>query len=352
MNPSTPDRQVFSSLQNRILTHWHEARQILDGQMPPPRTAIVYPTYVCNQNCLWCEYGEDNTDFHTMMPTERLRALMWDLRALGVRAVEFCGGGEPTLHPALAPLVREMKERGMSTGVLTNGSRLRGELAEALVDCASYVRVGFDAGTAEKFNEVKRPRTPEARFDAVCDNVRALLALRKERGTNVLISMKIVLDAHNYHEIEPAVDLALELGVDSIQFKAARLTEAELNEAQSAEVQRALESLRAQHPGLPIVGSVEKLNMASQCWLTPLQITVDTLGEVYLCCYFRHRRERHGIGNAFERPLHEIWHGERHREAIRDIRPHECNNLDCRFVHYNRILRDVMVDHDAQFEFI
>ena len=60
---------------------------------------------------------------------------------------------------------------------LHHGTRLRGELAEALVDCASYVRVGFDSADAEMFNRVKRPRTSEASFDGVCDNVAELMAL-------------------------------------------------------------------------------------------------------------------------------------------------------------------------------
>ena len=53
--------EVFDTLQTRILTHWHEAREILERKMPAPRTAIVYPTYVCNQDCLWCEYNAENT---------------------------------------------------------------------------------------------------------------------------------------------------------------------------------------------------------------------------------------------------------------------------------------------------
>ena len=35
------DDKTFDYLQGRIITHWPEARQILDGEMPAPRTAIV-----------------------------------------------------------------------------------------------------------------------------------------------------------------------------------------------------------------------------------------------------------------------------------------------------------------------
>jgi radical SAM protein with 4Fe4S-binding SPASM domain len=346
--------EVFDTLQSRILTHWPEAKSILERKMPAPRTAIVYPTYVCNQDCIWCEYNAENTnkDLDRVMSRDHLFQLVEDLRNLGVLGVEFCGGGEPTLHPNLAELVRDMHAKGQSVGLLTNGTKLKGELASALVDCASYVRVGFDGATPETANAVKRPKTPEARFEAVCRNIAAMIALRNERKAKVKISIKVVLDRNNEHEIERCVQLAIQLQVDSIQFKAARLVASELTEAQSEQVNVTLEELRRRYPGMAVVGGTEKINMTTHCWLTPLQLTVDPMGEVYLCCYYRHRKDRHSIGNCFETPLHDLWYSERHWEAIDGIQPHECNNLDCRFVKYNQIMDEAMVHNDAQFEFI
>lgn len=343
---------VFDFLENRIITHYHAARMILEGEMPAPRTAIVYPTYVCNQNCLWCEYAEDNTAIHSMMSHDQLAGLLGELHALGVRGVEFCGGGEPTLHPSLPGVIREMKSRGLSTGLLTNGTRIKGDLALALADCASYVRVGFDSAHADTFNRVKRPRSPEATFDGVCENVANLIRLRGERGGKVLVSMKVILCADNYHEIGDCVALASQLGVDSIQFKAARLTDRELNADQAAEAMRLITHARERFPGVAVVGSTGKLNITQPCWLTPLQIMIDALGDVFLCCYYRQRRDTHCFGNAFEQPLREVWYSQRHWDAIKSIKPAECNLLDCRFVHYNRIMTELMLERDAQFEFI
>lgn len=344
---------VFEFLQSRILTHYAEAQMIRERQMPAPRTAIVYPTYVCNQDCLWCEYNAENTDVNKIMTRDQLRQIINDLYALGVKGVEFCGGGEPTLHPILAEVVRDMKtNKNMSVGLLTNGAKLKGELASALVDCASYVRVGFDGATKETVERVKRPRTREAGFEAVCENIANMIALRNQRGTEVRISMKVVLDQNNFQELGECVKLAVRLGVDSIQFKAARLVDSELTDAQAAWVNSELEALRKLHPEMAVVGGTDKINMATQCWLTPLQVTIDALGEVFLCCYYRHRKESHSIGNAFQNPLQDLWYSENHWQAIDAIKPHECNNLDCRFVAYNRIMDELMVKNDGQFEFI
>ncbi|GMW01337.1 MAG: hypothetical protein AMXMBFR84_24740 [Candidatus Hydrogenedentota bacterium] len=347
-------KNVFDNLDSRILTHWHEAKMIKDGQMPPPRTAIVYPTYVCNQDCLWCEYNAENTNkqLDRVMSAENLRKLIWDLRDLGVKGIEFCGGGEPTLHPALPALIREMKADGLSIGLLTNGTKLYGELADALVDCASYVRVGFDGATPETANAVKRPRTPEARFERVCQNIKAMVQDRNSKGTDAKISIKVVLDQNNYHEIEPCVQLALDMGVDSIQFKAARLCPSELTDAESDRANAMIDHCKSAYPSMIVVGGTAKINMHTHCWLTPLQVTVDTMGDVYLCCYYRHRKESHTIGNCFETPLKDLWYSDDHWTAINGIKAHECNNLDCRFVRYNQIMDEVMGSSDAQFEFI
>jgi len=352
MNQSDPSGTVFNFLQYRILTHYHEARMIQEGKMPPPRTAIVYPTYVCNQNCTYCEYRCENEDIRAVMPNDKFRQLMKDLRALGVWGTEFCGGGEPALHPLLATIIREARADGMRLGLLTNGTKCYGDLAEALVDCASYVRIGFDGATAETHERVKRPKHPDATFENVCRNVRNMVALRNARKSPLRISMKVLLDATNYHEIEDCVKLAIELAVDSIQFKAARLCPTELDPNQTEEARNIILDVRRKYPQLPVVGSVEKMNMTNQCWLTPLQIMVDPLGDVYLCCYYVHRKKSHTIGNAFEQPLQDIWYSERHWEAIRAINPHECNNLDCRFVHYNEIMTRLLLDEEGQLEFI
>lgn len=343
---------VFDFLQNRILTHYPAAQMLREGKMPAPRTAIVYPTYVCNQNCRWCEYAADNRDIHTIMPAEKLRALMDDLYALGVRGVEFCGGGEPTLHSALPEVIREMKAKGMSSGLLTNGTRLKGQLAEAVVDCSSYARVGFDGADAETMQRLKRPVSSDVGFHAVCENVERLVALRNARKTGLVISMKTILTADNYTQVEACVELALRLGVDSIQFKAARLCDSELDAEQAQDVHRQIALARERYPEIPIVGGAEKLAMTRQCWLTPIQIMVDAVGDVFLCCYYRHRKETHTIGNCFQTPLRDVWYGARHWEAIKNIKPHECNLLDCRFVHYNQIMTMLLIENDAQFEFI
>jgi radical SAM protein with 4Fe4S-binding SPASM domain len=111
-------------------------------------------------------------------------------------------------------------------------------------------------------------------------------------------------------------------------------------------------SARATHAPFPVTGSLAKLTMHRQCELTPLQVTIDARGDVFLCCYFTHRRENHRIGNVHERPLAEIWASERHRAAIRGILPGECSKFDCRFVRYHDVLDEWVGAHGDGLKFL
>jgi radical SAM protein with 4Fe4S-binding SPASM domain len=253
----------------------------------------------------------------------------------------------------MTEITRDCQQRGISVGFLTNGTKLYGDLAEAIVDHASYVRIGFDGATEETVHKVKRPRSPEARFDAVCRNLQRMVAMRDERGTKCRISIKVVVDNENCPEVEQCVQLAIDLKADSVQFKAARLCPTELSTEEITEINAVIERCKTQYAGqCAVIGSMSKVDTAKQCWLTPLQLVVDAIGDVYLCCYYRHRKEDHTIGNCFEGNLEEIWYASEHWDKIDGIKPHECNNLDCRFVKYNEIMNTLLVDNDAQFEFI
>lgn len=345
------NRLTFDLFEHRILTHYAAARKILDGETPAPRMAIVYPSYRCNQNCLGCEYSDDVRDLRNLMDSDRLLGLIGALAGIGVEALEFCGGGEPSLHPDLPAAIRAASGLGVRTGLLTNGTMLKGDLRDALLTHASYVRAGIDAATNETYRQVKRPG-PEAGFPVVVDNLRGMVQERNRTGSRLRVSLKFLLSRRNLHEVEPAVALAAELGVDSIQFKALRNHSEELSDAEKEEVTGRIRALAARTPATAVVGSAVRKTIDSRCWLTPLHLVVDALGDVYLCCYFRHRKPTHRIGNAFETPLEQIWSGPTHREAIRGIVPTECNHFDCRFIQYNRLLDAAVREDDGQLSFL
>lgn len=323
----------FSRFDLRVLSHYPQVKEIRRGGFPFPRMAILYPVYGCNLRCVGCEYAAHN-EAPTQLPQERWTSLLDELAQGGTTGVELCGGGEPLLHAGVVDAVVHGARAGLRFGALTNGTCVSDRfLAEALPHFA-YVRVTLDAATPETYARV-RPAPVASPWPAVLDNVRRLLAARRP-GTE--ISLKFLVHRLNRAELLPAVELARALGVDSIQLKAARGDPSALDPEEARAVSADLARARAAAGAFPVLGSLEKLTMQRRCELTPLQTTIDARGDVYLCCYFTHRAERHRIGNVLTQRFAEIWGGPRHAEAIAAIRPEECGRFDCRFVRYHQVL--------------
>ena len=347
--------KVLDYLQLRVLSFYHEALMLRNGQMPVPRMCILYPTYACNHRCIGCDYSDLNRDRKSLTPAE-LEHVIDEVLGLGVSSVEFCGGGEPTLHPALNRAIDRLVENRVAFGLLTNGTNLTDELNERLVSHASYCRVSVEAASREVFERYKRPAGGRTGFDAVLRGIERLVTARRARlGRSALqISYKYSVDLNNYEDVSKAVGLAEALGADSIQFKCIRNVPSEIkDEKLIASLRDGLAEAQRLHPRLSVIEHLEKSYLRKcRCWLSPLQLTIDAYGDVFICCYYRHRREKHRLGNVLERALADIWYSQEHWEKIQQIGLEECNRYDCRFHFYNELMHELVTEDGGQLSFI
>lgn len=342
---------AFDYLETRILSCYAEAKQLRNGEMCRPRMAIIYPTYVCNHRCVGCDYSDQNASQEAQTLSKgQLERVIDQVIEFGIPAVEFCGGGEPLLHPHLDDAVERLCSCGVSVGVLTNGTAVSPLRAQRLTRLCSYIRVSVEAGCAETFERVKRPRSASLGFDQVIQNLSQLLESRREQGSRCQISYKFTVDKNNFEDLEAAIRLAAHLGVDSIQFKSIRNVPSELSIEEKSTLDRRLAELRIQYPGVRILGSLLPYRVSTSCWLSPLNVVIDARGDLYLCCYYRHRRERHRFGNLFSNSLRELWYSDEHREKLRGIRDEECEQYDCRFMRYAETLDKAL--QYGQLEFL
>jgi radical SAM protein with 4Fe4S-binding SPASM domain len=299
--------------------------------------AIIYPMYGCNYSCLGCEYELDNAPGFRRLPNDRFFTLVEELRAFGVEGVEFCGGGEPALHAALTDVSIHANAMGLKLGILTSGTSLSRRFIEEAAPSFSYIRISVDAADDATYR-ITRPTRMQFAWDRLLETIRGLVSVRDNVNPNLEIGLKFTISKNNWLQIEQMVSLAFELRASNAQFKALRLHSSELDAADAGCAQVEIDRLRKKLHPFPVLGRLEKLNMSQKCVLTPLQVTIDAIGDVYLCCYFSHRKESHCIGNVIAHSFKEVWESPRHKEAIANIEAAQCNNLDCRFVRYHDIL--------------
>jgi wyosine [tRNA(Phe)-imidazoG37] synthetase (radical SAM superfamily) len=127
----------------------------------------------CNFTCAYCPYGEADTRGRSEWPKPAVvvDAVEWALTEYGsVDSIVVAGNGEPTMHPAFAPIVdglfhlRARVAPDAKLALLTNGSTLHRPDVIGSLSRFDERRVKFDAGDATTFRLLNAPSLTLARM--------------------------------------------------------------------------------------------------------------------------------------------------------------------------------------------
>jgi MoaA/NifB/PqqE/SkfB family radical SAM enzyme len=204
--------------------------------LPMPTFVQLRVTNLCNLRCAMCgQWGDTGIYRSDRFPAtatdgERERTRIQELiglkRQLALadyvnlldeiapfQPIVSLFGGEPFLYPDLLPLVREIKKRGLTCTVITNGGRLEKharELVEAGIDS---IAVSID-GPPELHNRI---RGQSDSFERAAAGVRAVAREREElRRTLPMLIAIVPITELNLTEIAPAVEVLRDLPLDTI----------------------------------------------------------------------------------------------------------------------------------------
>jgi len=205
------------------------------GEQPKPIHVQVVISDRCNHSCHFCAYrsagytsnqlfgvidpetGTVDNNPNRMIPFEKVVEILDDCKAMGVGAVQFTGGGEPTVHPKHPAIFQHALDLGLDVALVTNGVGLV-EKHDDLILKMSWVRVSLDAATADTYTAIRRVHP--SHFHRVTENVARLAATKKRTGSRTTIGVGFVVTPDNFSEVYDAVRLAHDLGVDNIRISA------------------------------------------------------------------------------------------------------------------------------------
>jgi len=317
-------------MDQKIMSFYNDALYMYCGEITKtPRMAIIYPVYGCNFSCKGCLCADYNQE-KIYMDFEKFKDLTLQLKAQGVKAIEFCGGGEPLLHPQANEMISWILNRlHLDFGIITNGSMLTDELMYTLLTRAKYVRVSLYINS----------------YDAVIKKVRKLVEMKKQLGSETVIGAKFLVDEDTKEQIIELVKRTTTVGVDHVSVKALRGEDAEVTDLQSVEDE--IKSLNIDN----LRCDLSKSKLTVPCWMSPIHTLIDPVGDVYICCYYMDRKDEHRIGNVFEKPFSEIWGSDTHRRKIANIDMKKCNVFDCRWHKYNKDMLEFFETNKIQHEF-
>ena len=218
-----------------VLTHLEDPRP---QTLPMPTFVQLRVTNLCNLRCKMCgQWGDSGiyrADGYSDSATDgekernRIRDLIGAKRQLALadyvrlldelapsRPIISLFGGEPLLYPDILPLVREIKSRGLTCTMITNGGRLERyakELVEAGIDS---IAVSID-GPPDVHDRI---RGQKGSFEAAAAGVRAIAKWRRELKRVLPMQLAILpVTELNIGDIAPALEALRGLPIDTVNI--------------------------------------------------------------------------------------------------------------------------------------
>jgi MoaA/NifB/PqqE/SkfB family radical SAM enzyme len=213
--------EIYSAL--KATWHTRDIERLRAGKGIVPHQVYLIISDRCNQDCFFCTYrssngwgsqnfGADTGQGFTMNPNRRIEKakcfeIIDDCAELGVKALQFTGGGEPTVHPDHAEIFRYALDKGLQCGLVTNGTNI----PKGVVSRFSWVRVSVDAGRRETYELTRKSKL----WDKVLTNIAELCAVK-----GPTIGCSFVMTRENFLEVVQFCDLMKRLGVPYVKISA------------------------------------------------------------------------------------------------------------------------------------
>lgn len=339
------------------------------GQPYPVHVQLIISDY-CNQNCGFCAYrsegyssnqlfrvidsdGETNNNPLRMIPWPKLAELVEDFAAMGVKAVQLTGGGEPTLHPQFDELCELILSRGISLAVVTNGLLLKPQRAELLAG-AAWVRVSVDCSNAESYGKIRQ--VPPQEFEIVARNIATLAAIP---GRTVTLGCGFVVTRENYREIFDACRNFKHWGADNVRISAMFQNDgaayfdgirgeitSQIGQAQELADHRfqVFDNFGSRHEDLQL-GKPDY----AHCGYMNFTTYIGGDQNVYTCCVNAYN-ERGLIGSIKQQSFRQLWDSREKQSFFAGFDARNCER--CMFNEKNRVINAVLLKRTVHDNFV
>jgi MoaA/NifB/PqqE/SkfB family radical SAM enzyme len=202
---------------------WHIERiaDLRAGKDIVPTHVQIILSDLCNQNCHFCAYrmdggfstekfadAEGNRNPNRRIPTAKAKEILDDCAALGVGAIEFTGGGEPTVHQDCFEIIAHAQKLGMQTGLVTNGVKLK---AHPAVEALTWLRISLDAGTPQTYERIRQSTA----WTQVMKALKYAGSLKRP-----YVGVGFVVTRENYKELQQACSLVKAAGIPYVRVSA------------------------------------------------------------------------------------------------------------------------------------
>lgn len=213
--------EIYSNL--KAAWHLQDIKALRDGKDIVPHHVYLVISDRCNHDCHFCTYrssagwgsenfGADTGQGFTMNPNRRIPRdkcfeILEDCASLGVKAIQFTGGGEPTVHPDHEAIFARTFDLGLQAGMVTNGTNIPWGLAASF----TWIRISVDAGRRETYERTRKAK----HWNRVLSAIERLSGIEGPSfGTSFVVTRE------NYREVAEFCSLMKSLGVPYVKISA------------------------------------------------------------------------------------------------------------------------------------
>lgn len=158
----------------------------------------------CNASCFMCGFA--NAKKQLYVSKEEIEKIVDESSRAGIKMVRFTGG-EPLLHPEIATFIRNFKEKGIKTSLITNGFLLPEKYQMLLEAGLDQIILSLD-GSLPKIHDKLR------NLPGVFENLTKGIKQIKSQKNDIIIRVNTVVSPYNIKDLGNILDLITTLGVD------------------------------------------------------------------------------------------------------------------------------------------
>jgi len=195
------------------------------GAIPAPVLIHLMPQNLCNADCHYCSYrlsnwkNSEQFDDKQQIPWTILEPALRDAAAMGTKAIELTGGGEPTIYSKFDETLDLIHELGLDLGLVTNGVAMTDARVGRLgsVRGWKWARVSIEAADVETYCKVRS--VPPNQWDRAWAALRNLSSERDRRkDPEIRVGSGYVVTQENFGQVFSFCRMARDAGADNVRL--------------------------------------------------------------------------------------------------------------------------------------
>jgi MoaA/NifB/PqqE/SkfB family radical SAM enzyme len=297
-----------------------------------------------------------NKNPNRMIPLEKAMEIIAGCESLGVAAIQFTGGGEPTVHRDHLALFSAAQGFGLETSLVTNGVILR-DGWEQVYPKMAWVRVSIDASSPDEYAAVRR--VSPLMYGKALSNLARMAAEIDKAGSSCLLGAGYVITRENWENMNEGIQAIKATGCRYVRLSAMFSEKGSsyyegLHDAIRFEIGRAKELEGERFKVVDLFGDrIHDLEQHAPdyefCGYQQFNMYIGGNLKIYRCCTTAYTK--HGeVGDLKDQTLVSWFHSQKKKDSYREFDARSC--MTCQFNGKNRVINYLVGEPPLHVEFV